>query len=73
MKVKLFLVIALTAASLVLVLGGIKQAYAHNLIIAAAENTTVQMAVLNEQQKRQLDKRDQGRKVEEIEPAAGDE
>ena len=81
MKVKMFLVVALAAASLVLIFGGMKQAYAYNLIVANGthhiENIVKpELYSLNhkqEQQKEiQVQERDKGRKVEDIEPAAGE-
>lgn len=70
----MFLVIAVTAASLVLLLGGIKQAYAYNLILEASEQTTVQIAVLHELEKQKQKKadREHGSRVEYIEPASGE-
>ena len=73
MQIKMFLVLGLFAMGVLFVMGAYNQAHAYGLIITAADETTVQMAQLHELKKKELTDREHGRKVEDIEPAAGEE
>lgn len=71
MRVKLFLIVAIVAAMVFVMFGGLKQAHAYNLALAVEQAQTIQMSTVPQDKDAAKQAEAKAVKPEEIEPAGG--